>query len=208
MATPELNLNAALSLYNTTHANKARFIKDCQTKYNVDEARAEKMFNYMASMEKNQSPGLTPAEYKEGLIEKKESAEIRQAKILDQYVPKADREKFAQMSQTEKLEYMAAQTSHEPGRETEAHIMAELSLGALNILDAEIERLNQALEEVKENEKPLTKTKLPSKPRLDDPTKNVERSTEATFKFLNEQNLRKDRAETKDNIKSYFNGLG
>jgi len=207
MATPELNLKAALSLYNTTHANKTRFIKDCQTKYNVDEARAEKMFNYMASMEKNQRPGLTPAEYKEGLTEKKELAEIRQAKILDQYVPTADREKFAQMSQTEKLEYMAAQTKHEPGRETEAHIMAELSLGALNALDAEIETLNQALAEVKENEKPLTK-KHTSKPSLDDPSKEIERSTEATLKFLSEKSLSDYGHETNAEIKSHFNGLG
>lgn len=131
-------------LYNKVQGNKTEFVKQYQeaTK-DQDTYTAEKIFRYMASMEKDDTPGLTQEEYKQGLKEKSDLVSIKIDKIYSQYVAKEDWVDFGKMSQKEKLAYLENKIPHEPGLETEAHIMASLVLSNLNRLEAEYDYITE-----------------------------------------------------------------
>lgn len=145
---PDFNLTATKNMYNVVQGNKTEFIKQFQSEYKTaNPYEAEKWFNYMASMDTDGAVGLTPDEHKQGLAEKKDLAEIKRDKIFSQYVAAGDEEKFAKMSQEEKLAYIESKIPHEPGREAEAHIQASIVLSGLNRIDNEIGLLKEALGE-------------------------------------------------------------
>ncbi len=179
----------AKDLYNKVRGNQAEFVKQWQAEYKGNPFMAEKIYNYVASMDTDGTPGLTPEEYKQGLSDKKALAEIKLDKIHSQYVPEDAREDFAKMGQEEKLAYLESKIPHEPGREAEAHIMASLILSSINRLDTEIGLLDKELGNVLMEE-------------------NYQKMIEAQ-----EQEMRKAREEMEkpnqdENIKNSFNGLG
>lgn len=132
-------------LYNKVNGSKTEFIKQWQEENKGNPFMAEKIYNYVASMDTDGTPGLTPQEYRQGLTDKKSLATIKQAKIYDQYVSEEDRKAFAQMGQEEKLAYLERKIPHEPGREAEAHIQASIVLSSLNRLDTEVNLIDQEL---------------------------------------------------------------
>lgn len=148
-------------LYNKVQGSKTEFVKQWQAEYKGNPFMAEKIYNYVASMDTDGTPGLTPDEYKQGLNDKKALAEIKLDKIYEQYVPKEDAEEFAKMNQDEKLAYLEGRIPHEPGREAEAHIQASLVLSSINRLDTEIGLIDEELDIIKtqeETEKEVEKT--------------------------------------------------
>lgn len=130
-------------LYNKVQGSKTEFVKQWQAEYKGNPFMAEKIYNYVASMDSDGTPGLTPEEYKQGLNDKKALAEIKLDKIYEQYVAKEDIEEFAKMSQDEKLSYLEGRIPHEPGREAEAHIQASIVLSSLNRLGTELMLIEQ-----------------------------------------------------------------
>lgn len=171
----------AKDLYNKVRGNQAEFVKQWQAEYKGNPFMAEKIYNYVASMDTDGTPGLTPDEYKQGLSDKKALAEIKLDKIHSQYVPEDAREDFAKMGQEEKLAYLESKIPHEPGREAEAHIMASLVLSSINRLDTEIGLIDQELDVIKTQE---------------ETEKAIEKATQ------------EDKQEKMKNDINNFNGLG
>lgn len=148
-------------LYNKVQGSKTEFVKQWQAEYKGNPFMAEKIYNYVASMDSDGTPGLTPEEYKQGLNDKKALAEIKLDKIYEQYVAKEDIEDFVKMNQDEKLSYLEGRIPHEPGREAEAHIQASIVLSSLNRLDTEMTLIDQELlgMELEENPDALNEIK-------------------------------------------------
>lgn len=148
-------------LYNKVQGNKMEFVKQWQAEFKGNPFMAEKIYNYMASMDTDGAVGLTQDEYKQGLAEKRDLAGIKMDKIYSQYIAEDDREKFVKMSQEEKLAYIKSRIPHEAEREAEAEIQASLVLSSLNRLNTEMQLIDQELDVIKtheETEKELEKT--------------------------------------------------
>ena len=158
-------------LYNKVQGSKTEFVKQWQAEYKGNPFMAEKIYNYVASMDSDGTPGLTPEEYKQGLNDKKALAEIKLDKIVEQYVAKEDVEAFTKMNQDEKLSYLEGRIPHDPGREAEAHIQASIVLSSLNRLDTELMLIEQEqdLINAQENaEKEIQKTDQKETPKQND----------------------------------------
>ncbi len=135
-------------VYNKVKGNEAEFINLWQQTYQGDANSARQMYNYVHTLEKDGTPGLSQEEYVQGLTDKRSHAEIRRDNIYSKhnFTPE-EIENFNKMSDFDKLRFLKDKIPHKPEQDTEAHIMASLSLDSLNRLNTEITLINGALED-------------------------------------------------------------
>lgn len=183
------DLQKAKEVYNASGANKATFIENIKAQYRyTNDEQAEQYYNTLASMDKDDTPGLTHEEYKDGLIEKKDAAEIRRDNLINQYVPENEKENFVKMSQFDKFEYIKSKIPHEAEQDTEAQIMAELVLSKINNLDAEIKYFKSEL-------------------MKEDMQQETNKAREDTIDQLNKEMNENQQKEKEAKIHKSFNGL-
>lgn len=150
-------------LYNGVEGNKEKFIeifsqtithKQGTTQAELD-AHAAKVYDYLASMDKDDKQGLTREEYADGLKSKLDTATEKYTKLMEEKdITQENIDKFKNMTDVEKLNYITEHLADKKNIDkTEAKIEATKILAEINQLDQELFLVRAEIDTIKTLEK-------------------------------------------------------
>ncbi len=150
-------------LYNGVEGNKDKFIKiysqtiahKQETTQAELDAHAAKVYDYLASMDKDDKQGLTREEYADGLKSKLDTATEKYTKLIEENdITQKNIDKFKNMTDVEKLNYISEHLADKKNIDkTEAKIEATKILAEMNQLDQELFLVRAEIDTIKTLEK-------------------------------------------------------